>query len=55
MTSVPSGPLILLVASALLSPAIESPSTETIVSPAIDPGLLGGRAVEDLNRPQAAL
>ena len=42
VTSVPSGPLIFAVASLLLCPAIDSPSTETIVSPTSIPAFAAG-------------
>ncbi len=42
VTWVPSGPLIIAVASVLVTPAIDLPSTETIVSPASIPAAAAG-------------
>ncbi len=55
VTSVPSGPLIFSVETSLLSPAIESPSTETIRSPGSSPARAGGESGKTLVDPQALL
>ena len=46
VTSVPSGPLILAVATSLSTPAIESPSTETTISPTSIPARSAGERLK---------